>query len=192
MKKTLFFFIFLLGSMEIGFSQTLGQLTALEVKSGTTLHMDSLRAEKGLVLIFHDPKCPFAMLYQDRISSLVEKFSPQGIAFALVNPEAGTSEEELKELKEFLDTHQVQIPYLIDSNDTWISQFKVSKIPEAVVLIPGKAGLEVAYKGAIDNNPQAASAVSERYLERALTQVAKGMTPEVPQVRAVGCTIRSY
>jgi len=178
--------------MEIGFSQTLGQLTALEVKSGTTLHMDSLRAEKGLVLIFHDPKCPFAMLYQDRISSLVEKFSPQGIAFALVNPEAGTSEEELKELKEFLDTHQVQIPYLIDSNDTWISQFKVSKIPEAVVLIPGKAGLEVAYKGAIDNNPQAASAVSERYLERALTQVAKGMTPEVPQVRAVGCTIRSY
>jgi peroxiredoxin len=192
MKKTLFFFIFLLGSIEIGFSQTLGQLTALEVKSGTTLRMDSLRAEKGLVLIFHDPKCPFAMLYQDRISSLVEKFSPQGIAFALVNPEAGTSEEELKELKEFLDTHQVQIPYLIDSNDTWISQFKVSKIPESVVLIPGKAGLEVAYKGAIDNNPQAASAVSERYLERALTQVAKGMSPEVPQVRAVGCTIRSY
>lgn len=192
MKKTLFFFIFLLGSIEIGFSQTLGQLTALEVKSGSTLHMDSLRAEKGLVLIFHDPKCPFAMLYQDRISSLVEKFSPQGIAFALVNPEAGTSEEELKELKEFLDTHQVQIPYLIDSNDTWISQFKVSKIPESVVLILGKAGLEVAYKGAIDNNPQAASAVSERYLERALTQVAKGMSPEVPQVRAVGCTIRSY
>jgi len=192
MKKTLFFFIFLLGSMEIGFSQTLGQLTAQEVKSGTTLRMDSLLAEKGLVLIFHDPKCPFAMLYQDRISSLVEKFSPQGIAFALVNPEAGNSEEELKELKEFLDTHQVQIPYLIDSNDTWIGQFKVSKIPEAVVLIPGKAGLEVAYKGAIDNNPQAASAVSERYLERALTQVAKGMTPEVPQVRAVGCTIRSY
>jgi hypothetical protein len=46
MKKILLFFIFLLGSMEIGFSQTLGQLTALEVKSGATLRMDSLVGER--------------------------------------------------------------------------------------------------------------------------------------------------
>ena len=68
----------------------------------------------------------------------------------------------------------------------------MTNIPEAVLLAPGKTGLEVVYKGAIDNNPQLESAVTEKYLEMALTQVVRGAIPAVPQVRAVGCNIRSY
>jgi hypothetical protein len=52
--------------------------------------------------------------------------------------------------------------------------------------------LEIKYRGAIDNNPQAESAVSEKHLERALNQILKGESPMAAQVRAVGCNIRTY
>jgi hypothetical protein len=84
------------------------------------------------------------------------------------------------------------MPYLIDGEQEWAQLFQVSKIPEVILLVPGKTSLEVVYKGAIDNNPQLESAVTEKYLELALIQVLRGEKPAVPQVRAVGCNIRIY
>ncbi len=84
------------------------------------------------------------------------------------------------------------MPYLIDGDQEWAQLFQVSKIPEVILLVPRKTGLEVVYKGAIDHNPQLESAVTEKYLELALIQVLRGEKPAVPQVRAVGCNIRIY
>lgn len=55
------------------------------------------------------------------------------------------------------------MPYLIDGEQAWIQLFLVSNIPEVILFVPGKTGLKVVYKGAIDNNPQLESAVTEKY-----------------------------
>jgi len=60
------------------------------------------------------------------------------------------------------------------------------------LLIPTSVGIEVVYKGAIDNNAQLETAVTARYLEQAILQVLRSEKPAIGQVRAVGCTIRSY
>jgi hypothetical protein len=73
-----------------------------------------------------------------------------------------------------------------------VKLFQISKIPEAIILAPGTNGLEVKYKGAIDNNPQAESSVSDRFLERAINQVLRGETTTPSQVRATGCNIRNF
>ncbi|MEK0441714.1 MAG: hypothetical protein RL403_692 [Bacteroidota bacterium] len=172
--------------------QTYTQLSATEAVSNSLKTLPSLAKEKGIVLIFHDPSCPFAKLYESRIKAHRAKFETQGIGFALVNPQTQNNESELSRLRTYIDESGLNMPYLVDEKQQWAQAFQASKIPEVFVLIPGKTDLELVYKGALDNNAQVESVVTEKYLETALTQILRGGKPLIPQARAVGCTIRTY
>lgn len=148
--------------------------------------------EKGLVLIFYNPSCPFAKLYEARIIGLITKFQSQGIGFALIHPQTQPSESEQIRLRTYIDESGLKIPFLIDGEQAWIKLFRISKIPEVILLVPSQNGLEVMYKGAIDTNPQVESAVTKKYLDVALAQIVRGEKPTDAQVRAVGCTIRIF
>jgi hypothetical protein len=147
---------------------------------------------KAIVLVFHSLNCPFAKMYEGRIKELKSTFQNQGITFALINPETGTGAEDQLPLRSYIDQSGLNMAYLIDAGQAWTKRFQVTKIPEVIVLVPGANGLEIKYRGGIDNNPQAESAVSEKHLERALNQLLKGESPSPAQVRAVGCNIRTY
>lgn len=184
--------LLLLGISSASFSQNYTQLTAIDAVSGSNKTLASLAKEKGLVLIFYDPSCPFAKLYEARIIGLVTKFQAQGIGFALVHPQTQPSESEQIRLRTYIEESGLKMPYLIDVEQAWTKLFQLSKIPEVILLVPGQTGLEVVYKGAIDTNPQVESAVTEKYLEEALAQVVRGERPTNAQVRAVGCNIRIF
>ena len=192
MKSALFFFLLFLGLSFPSISQNYSQLSATDAVSNGLRTLPSLVKEKGLVLIFHDPSCPFAKLYESRIKALRTKFETQGIGFALINPHAQNNESDLTRLRVYIDESGLNMPYLIDEKQQWTQAFLATKIPEVVVLVPGKTELELAYRGALDNNAQVENAVTERYLEVSLVQILRGEKPAVPQVRAVGCTIRTY
>ena len=192
MKLVFVSLLLLLGLSATSYSQNFNQLAATDAVSGSPKTLSGLANEKGLVLIFHDPSCPFAKLYESRIKALKTKFEAQEIGFVLINPQAQNNESEQNRLRAYIDDSGLNMPYLIDDKQQWTQGFKVTKIREVVLLMPGKTGLEVVYKGAIDNNPQLESAVTEKYLEMALTQMVRGEKPAVPQVRAVGCNIRIY
>jgi hypothetical protein len=192
MKLVFVSLLLLLGLSATSYSQNFNQLAATDAVSGSLKTLSGLAKEKGVLLIFHDPSCPFAKLYESRIKALKTKFEAQGIGFALINPQAQNNESELNRFRAYIDESDLNMPYLIDDKQLWTQDFKVTKIPEAVLLMPGKTGLEIVYNGAIDNNPQLESAVNEKYLEMALIQVVRGEKPALPQVRAVGCNIRIY
>jgi len=173
-------------------NQTYKQLSSTDAVSNSIKTLPSLAKEKGIVLIFHDPSCPFAKLYESRIKALRAKFETQGIGFALINPQAQNNESELNRLRTYIDESGLNIPYLVDEKQQWTQAFQASKIPEVFVLIPGKTDLELVYKGALDNNAQVETVVTEKYLETALTQILRGGKPAISQARAVGCTIRTY
>jgi len=77
MKSALFFFLFFLGLSFPSISQNYSQLSATDAVSNGLRTLSSLVKEKGLVLIFHDPSCPFAKLYESRIKALRTKFEAQ-------------------------------------------------------------------------------------------------------------------
>ena len=192
MKLVFFSLLLVFGLSSTSYSQNLNQLAATDAVSGSLKTLTGLAKEKGVLLIFHDPSCPFAKLYESRIKALKTKFEAQGIGFVLINPQAQNNESELNRFRAYIDESGLNMSYLIDEKQEWAQLFQVSKIPEGILLAPGKTGLAVVYKGAIDNNPQLESAVTEKYLEMALTQAVRGEKPAVPQVRAVGCNIRIY
>jgi len=192
MKKSLLLIVILFSSFSFAFSQSYDDLSAVDAVTGKTIELTSLASGKGIVLIFHSVNCPFAKMYEGRIKAIKENFQAQGLAFALVNPEVGNSEAEQLTLRSFIDESGLNMAYLMDTGQTWTKLFQATKIPEVMVLVAGSNGLEIKYRGAIDNNPQAEGAVTERHLERALNQILKGESPMAAQVRAVGCNIRTY
>lgn len=192
MKSAPLFLLLFLALNFPALSQGFGQLAATDAISGSLITLPSLVKEKGIVLIFHDPSCPFAKLYESRIKALRARFEAQGIGFAMINPQVQNNESELTRLRAYIDENGLNMPYLVDEKQEWSKAFQATKIPEIVVLVPGKTELELVYRGALDNNAQVENAVTERYLEISLVQVLRGEKPAVPQVRAVGCTIRTY
>ena len=173
-------------------AQDLSTLSAVDAVTGAQKTLGSMVSGKGIVLIFHTLNCPFAKMYEGRIKALKATFQSQGISFALINPEVGTAESDQAPLRKHIDQSGLNMAYLIDADHSWAKQLNVTKIPEVIVLTPGQNGLEIRYRGAIDNNPQAESAVSEKHLERALNQLMRGEDTTPGQVRAVGCNLRNY
>jgi len=192
MKKYILLSCFILGVILSAAGQNYSKLTATDAVTGKVLELRNMVSGKGIVLIFHSLTCPFAKMYEGRIKAIRSNFQNQGFAFALINPEVGNSEADQIPLKNHIDQSGLDMSYLIDSGQVWAKLFEATKIPEVVVLIPGASGLEIKYRGAIDNNPQAETAVSERHLEKALSQILKGELPNAQQVRPVGCNIRTY
>ncbi len=192
MKKLSIAFVLFLSLCFSLAAQNLTELSTVDAVNGSPKSLGSMISGQGIVLVFHSLSCPFTKMYEARLKALKSTFQNQGIAFALVNPEAGTSEADLLPLRNYIDHTGLNMPYLIDSGQVWAKQFNITKIPEVVVVIKTANGLEIRYKGAIDNNPQAETAVSEKYLERALNQILKGETLAPAQVRAVGCNLKTY
>lgn len=191
MKKLTFLFSLLLLSLA-SLAQNINDITLTDAVTGGSVQVASKAGPKGLVIIFHSLNCPFAGMYQQRVKALREKFQNQGMNFILINPEVDNSPATQATLRAFIDDSGINASYLIDSEQKVVQLFKISKIPEAILLAPGANGLELKYKGAIDNNPQAESSVSERFLERAINQVLRGEIPTPAQVRATGCNIRTF
>lgn len=192
MKKLAAVFTLVLGMIFSLNAQNLNELSAVDAVTGSPKVLGSMVNGKGIVLIFHSLNCPFAKMYEDRIKALKNTFQNQGIAFALVNPEVGTGESDQLPLRSFIDQSGLNMAYFIDAGQSWTRMFQITKIPEVIVLAQGENGLEIKYRGAIDNNPQAETAVTEKHLERALNQIMRGETPTPGQVRAVGCNVRTY
>ena len=192
MKKLAAVFTLVLGLIFFSQAQNLNELSAVDAVTGSPKVLGSMVSGKGIVLIFHSLDCPFAKMYEGRIKTLKTTFQNQGMAFALVNPETGTGEADQIPLRSYVDESGLNMAYLIDAGQAWTKLFQITKIPEVIVLVPGANGLEIKYRGAIDNNPQAETAVTEKHLERALNQILRGETPTPGQVRAVGCNVRTY
>jgi len=173
-------------------AQDISSLSAKDVITGSSFNLKDANYSQGLVLIFHSINCPFAKMYENRIKELSSTYSSKGFTFTFISPEIEVNESYEQLLKNFVNESGINASYLMDIDQVWTKSFEVKKIPEVILIIKGENGPEIAYRGAIDNNPQAEGSVSSRFLERAINQILKGEKPVPSQVRAVGCNIRTY
>ena len=161
-----------------------------DLLSGRSFRLDAHTDKKAVVLIFSSNSCPFSKLYEERIMAISNQYAAD-FQFALINPHIGTSEEESEAaIRGRMQERNKNLPYLIDPGHSVTRALKATKLPEVFVITSGPTGFNVAYQGAIDNNPQAPGSVSQRYLENALNQILKRSSPSPANTRAVGCNIR--
>lgn len=149
--------------------------------------------EKGVVIIFTSNYCPYAKLYEGRITALASEFDGQGMKFLLINSNTSADdvEDTVEEMAKYAREKGWRIPYLADKEHKVSQMFGATKTPEAFVLQnTGNGAFILKYRGAIDDNPQVASAVSTSYLRDAVAAVLNKKNLGLVEKRPTGCMIK--
>ena len=179
--------LLLLGTVALGKARAQGGLSVadftLKTATNAAVALKSYTGNKAIVVVFVNPACPFTRLYQSRLSALSSSYGGKGVQFLFINVpinlDAAASADG-----------SIELPTLTDDSQQVSSQLGVSKTTEAVVLVPVGGRFVVSYQGAIDDNPQVAGNVQQRYLQQALDNVLAGKPAGVEGKRAAGCLIK--
>lgn len=159
---------------------------------GKEFTLSGIGENKAVVVIFTSNYCPYAKLYDRRISSLMDTYRQKGVRFILINPNnpSHSPADTPTEMAKKVENMRWNVPYLIDNKQQVATLFDVQKTPEVFVLQNRGGSYRVLYRGSIDDNPQVASDVSHHYLKDALEAVLQGRPVEVDYTHPTGCMIK--
>lgn len=146
----------------------------------------------GFIITFTCNHCPYAVAYEDRIIALDAKYKEKGYPVIAINPNNPEimEEDSFENMKVRAGEKGFTFPYLLDADQSIYPQYGATKTPHIFVLEKTDVGNRVAYIGAIDDNYEDESAVTQKYVEDAVDALLKGETPEVTETKAIGCSIK--
>jgi peroxiredoxin len=147
---------------------------------------------KGFVVIFTCNHCPYAKAYQDRIIEIDRKYKSKGYPVIAINSNDPQLEPEDSYEGMVIRTKEkgFTFPYLFDESQAVYRQYGATRTPHVFLLEKEGNDLVVRYIGAIDDNYQDATKVTNAYLTNAIDALLTGGTPNPTFTKAIGCTIK--
>lgn len=194
MKRTL---ISLLMTFVLGISISISQVAvgdkapdfALKNVDGTMVSLKDYTNEKGVILIFNCNHCPYAKLYEQRIIELHRHYKHKKFPVVSVNPNDSTAYPE--DGFSYMAGKRYEFPYLLDNEGVY-KHYGATKTPHVFLLANEGNHFNVAYIGAIDDNPQNSKAVEEKYLEMAIKAIDTNQKADPAVTKAIGCSIKPF
>lgn len=164
---------------------TVADFTATDVTKSKDFELNKVE-EDVLVLIFISNRCPFVDQYIARVAAMDSAYS--SIQFVLVNTFSKTHLQENKQhMIAFLEKHQLSNSYI--KGHQFSQSFGIEKTPEVCLLVKVDGVYRLAYKGAIDDNPQSEDDVRKPHLKLAIQKILINPSQTTPKERSVGCRI---
>lgn len=162
---------------------------SLKSVNGDTVSLSDYKDAKGVIVIFTCNHCPFAQLYEQRIIDLHRMFAPQGFPVVAINPNSPliVPEDSFEKMQERARLKHYPFAYLFDEHQTVYPQFGATRTPHVFVLDENRV---VRYIGAIDNNAEAPSTTTQRWVENAVNALIRGEKPNPETTKSVGCTVK--
>lgn len=152
--------------------------------SGTEKSFNSLRGEKGTIIVFLSAQCPVVKQYNARINQLAADYKAKGINFVGIQP--NTLSESLEWMKSESEKAGYQFPVLVD-NDFWLSDKLGATVTPEMYLFDTENKL--VYHGAVDND-RSGSNITENFLRIALDDKLSGKEIAKNKTKAFGCSIK--
>lgn len=159
--------------------------------SGSEFSLKDYAATPTVVVIFTSLHCPYAKLYNQRITKLIADFESDKVRFLLINPTnpAIHPQDTPANLKQVIAENQWKVPFLTDPSQKVARLLGAEKTPEVFVLSQQQGLYKTIYQGAIDDNPQVANDVRHPYLREFLSAQRK-QSAQVRTTPAAGCRIK--
>ncbi len=159
---------------------------------GKQISLRGMEGAKGALVIFSCNTCPYVKAYEDRMIQLHQKYAPLGYPVIAINPndDQVSPGDSFEEMKKRAKDKNFPFPYVYDQSQEVIKAYGGSRTPHVYLLNQEEGKYIVKYIGAIDNNYQDASAVTEPYVEDALESVMNGQPVALETTKAIGCTIK--
>jgi peroxiredoxin len=164
----------------------------LKSTEGKTVSLSDYTAQKGVIVVFTANQCPFSRAYEERLNALHKKWAAEGYPVVAINPnDPNTNEEDsMEQMRERAKAVGYAFPYLADPTQEVAQAFGAKRTPQAFVLQNTSGKFTLVYQGAVDNNPQDASAATRHHVEEVLLSLERNRTIETTTTRAIGCAIK--
>ena len=159
--------------------------------NGLSYSLNSLTEKNGLIVLFTCNTCPFVVKWEDRYKLLEElaKKNNMGMAYINSNYKKRDGDDSYEEMKKHAKKMNYRFPYLLDKKSKLANSFGAKTTPHIFMF---NSNLQLAYKGAIDDNYEDINKVKEFYLEDAIEQLVKGKRIKVSETKPVGCSIKRF
>jgi peroxiredoxin len=149
----------------------------------------SLAGEKGTLVVFTCNQCPWAKLWEKRVSEIGNAALEAGLGVVAINSNdpsvnAGDGFAEMKKRAKAL---KLKFPYVVDATSDVARAFGATRTPEAFVF--GADG-KLVYHGTVDDSPKDVAAIKNFWLRDAVNEVAAGKPVTTAETKAFGCTIK--
>lgn len=157
--------------------------------SGKEISLKEVQTGKGLLVMFSCNTCPYVIKNQGRTYEICKYAMGKGIGVAVLNSNEAKrgDDDSFDAMKSYATDQGYGWYYLVDKQSSQADAFGANKTPECF-LFDGSGKL--VYHGAIDDNPNDASAVNRKHLRMAIDEVLEGKDVSVKESRSVGCTIK--
>jgi len=193
MKNILVLFLTITATVVFGQGYNVGDTAAdfsLLNVDGKQVSLADYEEANGFVIVFTCNHCPYAVMYEDRLIELHNKYAPQGypvIAIMPNDPEV-KPDDSYNNMKVRADEKGFTFPYLYDEGQKIYPIFGATKTPHVYLLDKART---VKYIGAIDDSPRDESTVEETFLADAIEALKEGKKPEPEVTKAIGCSIKT-
>lgn len=156
---------------------------------GKMVSLADYKDAKGFIVIFTCNHCPYAVMYEDRINEIHNKYASQGYPVVAINPNDPEvkPEDSFENMKVRAQEKNFKFAYLIDEGQKVFPQYGATKTPHVFLLDNKRV---VKYIGAIDDNARSADDVEETFLEDAIISLQMGEKVDPSVTKAVGCSIK--
>lgn len=157
---------------------------------GKMVSLSDYEDAKGYIITFTCNHCPYAIMYEDRLIEIHNKYSALGYPVVAINPNDPEAKpaDSFEKMQERSEEKNFPFAYLFDEGQKVYPQYGATKTPHVFLL---DAKRTVKYIGAIDDSPRDDSAVEEKYLENAIDALIAGKSPDPETTKALGCSIKT-
>lgn len=142
--------------------------------------------KRFIVVAFLGTECPLAKRYAKRLQRIHDEFSSDGLQLIAVN---SNEQDSLREMRQYLDDHEVDFPFLKDSDHVVADQMGATRNPEVFLL---DANRSIRYQGRIDDQYSIGKSLPKprnEFLKDAIKEVIADKDVTEPLVKAVGCLL---
>jgi peroxiredoxin len=162
---------------------------SLKNVDGTMVSLKDYKGVNGYIVVFTCNTCPYAVMYEDRIIALHNKYAPMGYPVVAINPNDPSVKpgDDFAGMQARAKEKNFPFKYLYDEGQKVYPAFGATRTPHVFLL---DANRYVRYIGAIDDNAQNPSEVTVKYLENAIAALKAGNNPDPSETKAIGCTIK--
>ena len=166
---------------------------SLKNVDGEYISFSSYPEAKGFVVIFSCNHCPYVVAYEDRMIELHNKYAPKGYPVIAINPNDPeiAPEDSFEKMQVRAKEKNFPFAYVVDKKQKVYPKYGATRTPHVFIVNKEEEGNVVRYIGAIDNNYEDASAVTETYVKDALNALLAGEEITVTSTVAIGCTIKA-
>ncbi len=150
---------------------------SLKGVDGATHTLDSIKGAKATLIVFSCNHCPYVVKAEDELIAIFKKYQPLGLGMAAINSNNSDAYPEDSFENMIVRAAEKKFPffYLRDSTQLAAKAYGATHTPQLFVF---DHDLKVAYTGSVTG------------VRAALDDLVASRPVHVPEIHAIGCTIK--